>query len=479
MNALNIPRLNKLGLFALMLIVGSCLGVCGTAAAEAADGDIVSSAQDREDIALTVYNSDLALIRESRRMTLPAGAFNIEFQDVPTAINTRSLLIDVAKGGSIDLIEQNYQYDLMSKQKILEKYVGRQLSWIKEDGSRVTGTLLGMADGPIYEVDGEIVFQVPGRIALPELPENLRSKPTLIWRAEADRAGDRVLDVSYLSGGLSWSADYVLDINTAGTEGGLQAWVTVNNHSGAGYENAELMLLAGDIHQARQPAPEMMADVMYAAKAGREMPTVEKVHDYHLYTIPQRTTLKNREVKQLSLFSVDGIQLEKRYVLNARPAYFHKSGPGAVKQKVAIFYRLENSKKNNLYRALPSGTFRIYGVSSSGARQLLGSDMIDHTPRGETLDLQVGNAFDLVAERTHVNHTRRGDHVFQNTYEIVLKNHGDQPVNIEVVEYAGATWEVLDASHPAKRLDASNLQFNVPVPAEGETVLTYRIQITR
>lgn len=478
MKTLGKPSIGILVAMGLLLLGLSAGSTSLQAADDPAREGIISRAEDRQDIALTVYNADLALVRETRRLDAPAGEFIVEFQDVPTAINTRSLLINVTSGAPLEILEQNYEYDLMSKQKILEKYVGRPLSWIKEDGSRIDGTLLGMADGPIFEVGGEIVFEVPGRIALPDLPENLRARPTLIWQVDSSKKGERLLDVSYLSGGINWSADYVLDVTPDATRGEIQAWVTVDNRSGAGYEDAELMLLAGDINTVR-PQQMEMADVSYKIGAARMAPTVEKVHDYHLYTMPRRMTIKDREVKQLSLFSAGNIQVQKRYMLESHPVYYTRSSPGPTKEKVSVIYTLELSRENNLYRALPAGTVRIYGSSASGARQLLGTDAIDHTPRGEKLDLRVGKAFDIVAERKHLDHKQKSDTVYENTYEITLRNHGEHAVTVEVVEAVGMNWEILESSHKAQRLDAGNLLFMVDVPAEKEAKVIYRIQVTR
>ena len=464
--------------YAGALLLFAALGV--SAAAETAGTVVGSGAGDRRDLALTVYNHDLALVRETRSIEMPDGLFNLEFRDVPERINPRSLLIEVVDGRPIHLLEQDYEYDLMSRQKILEKYVGRSLSWIQEDGSRIEGVLLGMAKEPIFRVDGEILFEVPGRIALPELPENLRARPTLVWRIDAARKGARRLDVSYLTGGLSWSADYVLHVDAEGERGDIQSWVTVDNQSGAEFEDATLMLLAGDIHRA--PAPPQPRE--YALSAGRmkddmRQPVEESVHDYHLYTLPERTTLKGREVKQLSFFTAADIGLRKHYRLQSR-SLFHRMDKSRIQRDpIDIVYAFENSEANNLYRPLPAGTIRVYGMSRSGARQLLGSDRIDHTPRGERIELTVGEAFDLVAKRRQTDYEKRGDHLVETAYEIVLRNQGEAPAVIEVIESVGGDWRVLKATHTYTKVDAQTLRFDVPVPAEGEVVLGYRVSLNR
>jgi len=217
------------------LVLVALIGlVAGGATGPALAADTAASEpDDRSVLELTVYNQDLALIREVRRLDLPGGAFDLELRGVPAKIRPQTLLVEVGGRTGLVIREQNYEFDLMSREKILEKYVGREVAWIQEDGERVDGRLLGIAAGPVFEVDGEIVFEVPGRIALPRLPENLRARPTLVWRAETERAGEAELDVSYLTGGISWNADYVLQLDAAGEEADLKGWVTVENRSGS------------------------------------------------------------------------------------------------------------------------------------------------------------------------------------------------------------------------------------------------------
>jgi hypothetical protein len=367
----------------------------------------------------------------------------------------------------------------MSKDKILEKYVGRELSWIQEDGRRVTGMLLGMARGPVYEVDGEVVFEVPGRLALPRLPDNLRAHPTLVWKLDADGAGRRDLDVSYLSGGVTWSADYVLQLDRSGKRGDLQAWVSVDNQSGAAYADAEILLLAGDVHRAT-PELQMRDMLMEVKSAGAYAPGVieESVSDYHLYTMPGRVELKDASVKQLSLFTARGVPVEKHYRVTGTSQYYQRQQPGPQKQAVNVYHEFDNAAAKGLGLPMPAGVVRLYGQSSSGARQLLGEDRIDHTPREEHISLYTGDAFDIVAERTHTDYRKRGDRVYENAFAISLRNRGETDAVIEVIEQAGGEWSVVDSSHKPVKVDAHTFRFDVPVKAGDETVLQYRVVVT-
>ena len=299
-----------------------CVLICGglaagwpDAAAAAPPADPLRSGSDqRSTVAVTVYNHDLALVQETRRVNLPRGEFSLEFTDVPAQIIPASLLVSQVGGEGLEILEQNYEFDLMSRQKILQKYVGRELSWLQEEGGRITGTLLGMSEGPVFEVAGEVVFEVPGRLALPALPENLRARPTLVWLARNERAGQSEIATSYLTRGFSWKAEYVLDLNPAGDRADLQAWVSVVNRSGAAFADARLLLVAGDInrvsdtHLARSVAMRETA----APRDGFEESTL---FDYHLYTLERPTTLLDNQTKQLALFEASGITVQKRYRL--------------------------------------------------------------------------------------------------------------------------------------------------------------------
>ena len=451
------------------------LGLAGPAAA-AELSSVASGQDDRERIDVTVYNRDLALVREIRRVDLPKGDFTFEFRDVPSRINPVTFLVSSSGGTGLELYEQNYEFDLMSPDKILQKYVGRELTWIQEDGTRLTGTLLGMSNGPVYSVDEEIVFQMPGRLALPELPENLRARPTLVWLAHASKSGSTEVETSYLTGGFSWHADYVLQLDEKGEKAGLQAWVTVENRTGASYRDANLLLVAGDINQVR-PGRETLMVMDAMAKSAPPSFKEEALYDYHMYTMQRPTDLLDNQIKQISLFDASGIKVTKHYRLRAQPHYFRGIGRLAEKSKVSVSYSFENTKENKLGMALPAGVFRVYGRSASGSRQMLGEDSIDHTPKKETIDLTVGNAFDIVAERVRTNSEKLADNLYRTTFEITIRNHKEDSVVVEVNESVGGFWEVVAESLPHRKVSAGELAFDVPVPADGETVLTYTVQV--
>ncbi|MCK9995319.1 MAG: DUF4139 domain-containing protein [Candidatus Krumholzibacteria bacterium] len=460
-----------------ILLFAGILLLVGALAVSAAEDQFVASAEgDRVQTDVTVYNRDLALVREIRKVTLPAGDFSFEFRDVPSRINPVTLLVSSSGDSELELYEQNYEFDLMSPDKILQKYVGRELVWIQEDGSRLNGTLLGMSNGPVYRVNEEIVFEMPGRLALPELPDNLRARPTLVWLAHTSSGGSSEVETSYLTGGFSWHADYVLQLDEEGEKAGLQAWVTVENRTGASYRDANLLLVAGDLNQVR-PAMEkrmvMVADMAGAAPSFQE----ETLYDYHMYTMQRPTDLLDNQIKQISLFDATGLKVTKHYKLRAQPHFFRGHGRLLDNSKVSVSYSFENTEDNKLGMALPAGVFRVYGRSASGSRQLLGEDRIDHTPKKETVDLTVGKAFDIVAERVRTNSEKLADNLHRTTFEITIRNHRENDVVVEVTEPVGGYWEVIAESLPHRKVSANELAFDVPVSADGETVLTYTVQV--
>jgi hypothetical protein len=365
----------------------------------------------------------------------------------------------------------------MSRERILEKYVGQDVAWIQEDGSRVQGTLLGMTGGPVFRVGGEVVFEVPGRLALPTLPANLRDRPTLAWLARSARRGAADLEASYVTHGMSWQADYVLQLDEAGKRADLQAWVSVDNRSGGSFEGARLLLVAGDVNQVR-PEPAVMMSMERAMKSAAADGFVEEsLYDYHLYTLQRPTALLDNQIKQISLFDASGLKVARQYRVSGQTYFFRGTGRLDDKPVVEVSYKLENTAGNALGKPLPAGVVRVYGRSAAGGRQLLGEDRIAHTPVDETVELRIGNAFDIKAERVRTDSRKLADDLYRHSFAITLRNHKSEAVVVEVVEPVGGFWEINASSLPARKVDASTLAFDVPVPAGGETVLTYTVDV--
>jgi len=453
--------------------IGLLLAFLGLAAlvpplAGAADpGPVFSEQKDRVGLNLTVYNRNLALVRETRDVRLPGGPFTLEYRDVPSAIRPATLLVEGGAKIELVLFDQNYEYDLMTPEKVMEKYVGRPVAWILEDGSRREGRLLGLNGKPVWEVDGNIMFDVPGRLVLPDLPADLRARPTLVWNGSSRSGGQTRLETSYLTGGLDWHCDYVLQLDKSGQEAGLQAWVTLDNHSGAAFGQARLQLVAGDLNLVTGPRDRPVAmeisDKLRAARASSFQE--ETLYDYHLYTLDRPVDLKDNQTKQVSLFEKEGIAITSRYRLDGAPQYYRGLGRLEGNEKVRVYYAFDNRQSNGLGIPMPAGTIRIYGQAASGGRQLLGEDRVEHTPKDEEIELLAGNAFDIVAERVRLKAEKIGSSTWRTTMRVTLRNHKGDDVEVDVREPVSGDWNLLESTYPGQRLSAGELGFKVPVPA--------------
>jgi hypothetical protein len=455
-------------------------------------GQVTSSGDNRVSVAVTVYNDGRGLVREERNIDLAAGVNEVRFMDVAEQIQAPTVRVAPIEGLPFNVLEQNYEYDLLSPAKLLDKFVGQTITLVQQKmmnnstvEESVDAKLLSNNSGTVWEIGGKIVVNPPySRMIFPNVPENLIAKPTLVWQIGAPAAGKRRVEASYITGGMQWSADYVLSLDPAEERGGLQGWVTINNNSGASYKDAKLKLVAGDVHQARQirPQPASRGVVAEMAMAKDQAFSEEGLFEYHLYTLDRPSTIKNAQTKQIQLLQSEGIRIAKDYVLNGGTQYFQSvwSGPPA-KEKVAVFISFKNSEATpGLGQPLPKGIVRVFKKDRSGSPQLIGEDNIDHTPRNEDVKLELGNAFDIVAERrqTDFRHlTARPGTVYESAHEIKIRNQKDTPVTVRVVEPLGGEWTMIETSHPNTKTAAFESQWQVPVAAGGETILTYRVRV--
>jgi hypothetical protein len=322
----------------------------------------------------------------------------------------------------------------------------------------------------------------PDRLIFPQLPENLIAQPTLVWKLENTGSRNQTLEASYLTGGITWKADYVLNLSSDEKTADLNGWVTVDNRSGTGYRNASLQLVAGELNRVQEMTDavmEMRAKSARAETAKAPQFAEESFFEYHLYTLDRKTTLKDNQTKQINLLSGTGASVRKEYVVNGNSFYYHnRQNPGTpLKDQVETFIELKNSKENNLGLPLPKGVLRVYKADSRGGQQLIGEDQIDHTPKDEMVRVKLGNAFDIVAERNQVDFQVISDRVFEMAFNVTLRNHKDQPVTIVVNEPIGGDWRILQASHEHQKTAAFAARFHVPVEQNGEAKLNYRVRV--
>jgi hypothetical protein len=443
----------------------------------------VSGDADRTHVSITVYNSGFGLVREVRDLKdLGTGRVALEFRDVASTIQPETVAVK-ATGNGLRVLEQNYRFDLLTPETLLEKYVGRNVRAYryheatgKEDV--VDAKVLSVAGSPILQIGNEITFGYPGRLAFPEVPPDLIPKPTLVWLVESTQPKQSV-EVSYLAQNMSWKADYVFVVNPTDDKGDLVGWVTLQNQTGATYRDAELKLVAGDVNRVQ---PEQQV-AMRAYKAAPPAPAPsafreEGLFEYHLYTLDRPTTVRDKEQKQVTLLEAAGIGITKKLIFFGQSYWFRgQYGEISKNQKVGVYLDFKNTEANHLGLPLPKGTVRVYKADKSGSKQFVGEDAIDHTPRDEKVRIKMGEAFDVVADRKQMEWKALGQCTSESSWEIEVRNHKDEAVHVEVREPAGGDWTIVESSLPATKEDAQNFTFDVPVPKRGATKVKYRVRV--
>ncbi|MDH3205700.1 MAG: DUF4139 domain-containing protein [Gemmatimonadota bacterium] len=443
-----------------------------------------STAAQRESVSITVYNQNFGLVRELRTLDLPSGRVSLEYGDVASGIQPETVHIRPIGGRGLQVLEQNYQFDLLNPQKLLEKYVGRMVNVYRTNPQTgeeqvVEAEVLSVNGGPILRIGDEITFNYPGRFGFPEVPDNLIAEPTLLWRLDAG-GGDQQVEVSYLTQSMNWKSDYVMVLNEDDDEAGLTGWVTLTNQSGTSYEGAQLQLVAGDVQRVQNnmaPAAmrrAMMADAVQESAGFSE----ESFFEYHLYTLGRPADLMNNEQKQVTLLEAEQFGVDKRLIFHGATHYYRgQYGQVTSNQKVGVFLDFENSERNGLGMPLPKGVVRVYKRDGSGAQQFIGEDLIDHTPRDETLRIKMGEAFDVVGDRLQMDYDVISNCVSESTWQIDLRNHKDEDVEVMLVEPVGGDWQILSSSHEYSRTDAWTFTMSPTVPANGETTVRYRVRV--
>lgn len=486
--------------FASGLALAAALGASSSALAQAKAaapavspkpapaGAQTSTEADRKAVSITVYNQNFGVVREVRELAgLGTGQVSLEFRDVAANIQPETVAIkSLTAPGAISVLEQNYRYDLLTPQTLLEKFVGKKVRtyrYHEATGKEEAGDaeLLSVNDQqPILRINGEVTFGYPARFAFPQVPDNLIAKPTLMWLVQSQRPA-QTLEVSYLTQNLNWSADYVLVVNEQDTVGALQGWVTLVNNSGASYKNAELQLVAGDVNRVQPPrAYDMRSKVAMApaAPAGGAGFSEQALFEYHLYTLGRPTTVLQNEQKQVSLLEADGISIQKKLIFYGQQYWFRgQYGEIQSNQKVGVYLDFKNDQKNKLGIPLPKGTLRVYKADKGGSKQFVGEDQIDHTPRDEKIRVKMGEAFDVVGDRKQVEWRVLGSCSAESRWEIELRNHKDTAVEVEDYEPIGGDWQVLESSIPYEKKDAGTFTFNVKIPARGKTKVTYKVRL--
>jgi len=454
--------------------------------------EIRSTLTDQQSVAVTIYNQDLALIKETRRISLPRGVVDVALRDVSAQIRPETAqLRSLTHAGSITVLEQNFDFDLLTPNQLLQKFVGRKVRVVRTQpttGAETTeqAEVLSAADGVVLRIGDRIETGVPGRIVYDAVPPNLRDRPTLVVQLDNNAVAEQQVELTYLSGGLSWSADYVAELNAQDNAIDVNGWVTLTNASGTSYPKAKLQLVAGDVNRVNDELKmpmAAMASLEERAEKRRAGFEEQSLMDYHLYTLERPTTIADNQTKQVALLSAVSVPATKEYLLQGVD-YYYRSAHGDLGQKikVGVFLEAKNDEASHLGMPLPKGVVRVYKKDRDGRAQFVGEDRIDHTPKNETVRLKLGDAFDVTADKKQKSF-RKADAVGKYSYaaeidyEIVLKNAKKDSVVVKVVEPVPGDWQMVNESHPHDKGAAHAAVWRINVPAEGKTTLKYRVLV--
>ncbi|MEE9395546.1 MAG: DUF4139 domain-containing protein [Methylococcales bacterium] len=451
----------------------------------------LTTLKDQTHIAVTIYNENLALIKDQRNVTLKLGSNQLAFRGVSAQMRPETAILrSLTHGKGFKIIEQNFDYDLLTPQKLLEKHLGQNVKIITTNPA--TGietiskaTVLSTNQGVVLKIGNRIESNPKGRFIFENIPKNLRDQPTLNTQLISPIADPQQLELSYLSGGLSWKADYVAELNREDSELDLIGWVTLNNESGADYKEAKLQLVAGDVNRIKDEyrAKNKVKKMAMTAIAEDSSMAEESLFEYHLYSLDRPTTISNRQTKQVSLLAATSVPVRKELLLQGADYYYRNSyGDIGQKIKIGVFVEFQNHQKSGLGTPIPKGIVRVYKKDRSGNAQFIGEDRIDHTPKNEKIRLKLGDAFDVTASKKQVDFKKRShsdpyNYAFESAFHIELKNAKAEPVTIVVREPIPGDWNMIEDTHNHKKIAAGTAEWQINVPAESTQKLDYRVLV--
>jgi len=441
----------------------------------------------RESVEVTIYNQNFALIKDQRYLEFEKGINKIEFKDVAALIEPTSVhFVSVTSPASCNILEQNYEYDLVNAGKLLFKYIDKKIKVVTKEGDVYEGTLLSYDEGQlvIQTSNGLAMVARPDnikQIAFDKLPEGLITKPTLIWLIESKSRNKQLTEVSYLTNGINWYCEYVTVLDKDDKNLDLDGWVSIDNRCGATYEDAKLKLIAGEVKRAQGEA-RYRDDRMVLAKESSAPQFEEKAFfEYRMYTLQRTTTLKDNQTKQVSLLNAAGVPIKKEFIFDpSKGGYrwrYYSDNNETLKEKIRVELEFVNSKNNNLGMPLPKGKVKVYKKDADGSLQFIGEDAIDHTPKDEKLRLYIGDAFDIIGERKRMAF-KQEDKTFTEAYEITLRNHKEEDVDVIILEkmWRYTNWDIVSSSANWQKKDASTIEYIAKVPKNGEAKVTYMVK---
>jgi hypothetical protein len=440
-----------------------------------------STAVDRENVNLTIYNGGMALVHDRRRVSVDAGTSRIAWRDVSADIDaTSAILEDLTTPGGVAVVEQNFDFDLLKPATLLAKYVGRPVTVVHEKPlpgkpASETATLLSDNDGIVLRYADRIETGLyDSHIVFASIPPNLRDVPTLVLDLQSAAAATADLDLSYLTGGLGWHADYVGVLSRAEDRLDLSGLVTLSNTTGTTFRGAHLQLVAGNVNIAQEPAPPNAFELRAIARVSTRE---ENYFEYHLYTLPRTTTIENAQTKQVALLSARNVPVRKTLELRGSDSYYSNATPDlGQKLKVGVYLTFANAN-GDLGVPLPGGIVRLYENDSGGTSQFLGSDRIDHTPRNADVRLHVGESFDVTANKTQTDFKDLGACTFESAYDVRVTNAKDTAQDVEIVEPIPGDWRIVTETSPHVKSSSATATWTLHVPPNGATTLSDRARV--
>lgn len=444
----------------------------------------VTTPEDRTALTLTVYQQNLALVHDVRRITLPNGRNRLAIVGVPSAMMPETVLAEGATPNRLRVLGQVYEAAVLTPEALLEAAVGGTVHVVTvhpETGAEsFTPAEVLRAQGreALVRLDGRIRTLDVRRLAFTSAPASLRARPTLLLDLASAAAGEETLQLSYLTSGLNWRADYVAQLSKNETEIQLAGWVTLTNNTDTAFKDARLRVVSGTVNRAARPAAQRRrTELMTAMAKAPPPPTESAVSDLRVFDFEEPVTIGRKEIQQLALHSTTSVAVKKEYRLEGNSSHFGNIRRDVPKAYPAVRFRFQNTTEAGLGRSLPGGTIRLYAQAESG-KVLRGEDAIRHTPKGETIIVSAGLATDITSERRQTDFRREGlpRNVAESSHAIVLRNAKDEAVTVTVVEHIPGDWRMLSESQPHTKRKADEAVWRVSVPAGAETELSYRVR---
>lgn len=472
----------------LVLIFLALTFFAGSHQAIAQNAEQRTTLDDQQSVAVTIYNANLALVKDTRKVQLNKGLQSLAFRGVSAQMRAETAMLrNLDKPDASRILEQNFDFDLLTPQKMLEKYLGKTVRIARMNPA--TGEekieqakILSTSGGVVVQIGDRIETNPGGRFIFDQVPANLRDEPTLSIQLDQDRAGSNDLELSYLTGGLDWKADYVAELNAKEDRLELMGWVTLNNKSGASYTNATMQLVAGDVNQVQPDQFQKMQQMEMMASAPRSASAdmvEESLFEYHLYTLGRPTTILDKQTKQVSLLSGAGIKTKKQLVLQGSNYYYGRSyGDLGQRMKPVAYVVFKNDEANKLGVPLPKGVVRVYKRDSQGRAQFVGEDRIEHTAKNEQVRLKLGESFDVTANKKQTNYNKVRDRIFETSFEVEIRNAKDESVTVIVREPIPGDWKMMEESQRHTKVASGTAEWAVKVPAGGSKTLTYTARVT-